>query len=190
MQVLNPKQHARDASKHHVTELLNMNWPMQGSIDWEAMLFGNVWEYVSSKWVGQVAWQAIGDGIGQKLVYQYAPEPVERDGIVGSVDGLIYQVEDESTPVPVVLVEQKLRYTTKQEDPRDNPRYYHQVRAYCYMTGCREVWMPVMYLGTRPPDVKAVMYRFQVSDQECNETWTMLMNLKRYSESGGGVSSD
>ena len=169
--VLHPQQ-PRSESKHHVTELLNINWPMGGSMDWEAVLFGNVWEYISSRWVSRV----VGEMPSSHL-YVYKPGEVEMNDVVGSVAG-ISKVDG----VDTVLVEHKLRYSTEQTDPRENLRYYHQVRSYCYMTGCREVWMPVLYLGCRPPDVKAVMYQFQVSDQECAETWNMMMNLKEYLE--------
>ena len=101
------------------------------------------------------------------------PFTLEKDGVIGSLDGAAY-----SGPNPVAVIETKLRFSSPFLDIRDNRRYMLQDKAYCYLLGCSEAWMPILHVQSRPPSAEYKWYRISFTQMELEENWRMLMNMK------------
>tara|TARA_R100001086_G_scaffold174937_1_gene96225 strand:- start:127 stop:723 length:597 start_codon:yes stop_codon:yes gene_type:complete len=178
----------RDPSKPHVTDLIyaieNIG-KEEKPFDYEAlpgnvkniMAMGRIWEYL-----------ALQDMI-MKAAQSLVPVPnltLEVDGIIGSLDMALYQ-PDELTRKAQVVVEVKARFSPPREDfPTGNQRYMRQVKSYCYMTGAREVWMPILYLSSRPPNAEYIIHKFDLSDLEVEENWRAILNMKHYVQAKTG----
>jgi hypothetical protein len=78
-----------------------------------------------------------------------------------------------------VIEEYKATKSSMKKFPHENLRWMMQVKAYCRATGCRIVIFRIYYqlgdyTGAKEEDYRAHKYEF--SDQEIEENWTMLMN--------------
>lgn len=173
----------RDPSKPHVTDLIyaieNIGKEpkpfdydgLPGNVK-NIMAMGRIWEHL-----------ALQDIIRQAVHLALVPVPnltLEVDGIIGSLDMALYSPDELDGPASVV-VEVKARFSPPRDDfPRGNPRYMRQVKAYCHMTGARKVWMPILYLSSRPPNSEYIIHKFNVSDLEIEENWRAICNTANY----------
>ena len=108
---------------------------------------------------------------------------VERvDGVIGSLDGTV------TGPTGIeAVVEIKSRYaapgdTTFVGAPGKGDthwRYMCQTMAYCYMTACQTVWMPVLYFPRGGPDVQLKLHVVHFEPQELVSNWNALLNMRR-----------
>ena len=168
----------RDNSKLHVSTLVNRAAKLTGNPwyedkepspeGWNIMALGRIWEWASRPTVEAKA---------REMGLEFHPQVVkEVDGIVGSLDGVL-----SPSPAPahtVAVVECKSRHSSP-GDPRDNWRYMAQSMAYCYMSGCTTLWMPVLYLPRRgPPDSPFHLYQIEFQPHEIVENWVMLRNVR------------
>jgi len=168
----------RDNSRLHVSTLVNRAAKLTGNTwyedeepspeGWNIMALGRIWEWASRPIIID---RARAEGL------EFTPQVVrEVDGIVGSLDGVL-----SSTLAPdhtLAVVECKSRHSSP-SDPRDNWRYMCQSMAYCYMTGCTSLWMPILYLPRRgPPDSPFHLYRIEFEPHQLVENWVMLRNVR------------
>ena len=143
---------------------------------------GKLWEYSIRSYIHQRA---------KGMQAHFDPQRVvEKDGIHGSLDGMLLFPPGTRKPS---VVEIKCRFAPP-SSPLDNHRWMAQCKAYCYMVGMNEVWMPILYLPHSPPRAIFHTYSILFSVQEIEENWAMLLNTKRYLEkreeevAGEGVS--
>ena len=106
------------------------------------------------------------------LIY-VPPHTRECEGVIGSLDGAAYD-----GPVPVAVIETKLRFSSPFLDIRDYRRYMLQDKAYCYLLGCSEAWMPILHVQSRPPSAEYKWYRISFTQVELEENWNMLLNMR------------
>ena len=159
----------RDLSKPHVSELISKAMmDKRNDIDERVegiMALGRIWE-----WIVRPDIKKRVEEVGLIFV---PPHTRECDGVIGSPDGAAYD-----GPVPVAVVETKLRFSAPFVDVRDQRRYMLQDKAYCYLTGCKEVWMPILHVQSGPPSAEYRWYRIGFSEVELEENWRLLMNMK------------
>ncbi len=188
-------QHKRGTDKPHVTDILSyiaVESNKLSDVDREdempvAVLLGMGWEMVCVRLYSGIWWQ---------------PPEVERDGIVGSLDGLScagaedcgggdpFRVEGES-------VVEEFKYTKKSmrkpggkpdepKDIRDEWMWIQQVLAYCAMSeySPRLVRFHVCwargnydYAGGGNKE-RYVRYLLRVEERDVESTWRMIMNHK------------
>ena len=189
--LIDPRTHERDLSKHHVTDLISRAQtgkdpgPMPESVkDSGILALGRIWEYAARPLMDKLA-----DREGLKVWY---PGPMEADGIVGSLDGVVMDLTGPA-PVAVRILETKLRFSTRQEDPRDNWKYMHQQRSYCHLWSAsgiggpvRQSWMPVAHISNSPPGFQLRLHTITFSEKEIAETWQMEKNTRDYVDSKEG----
>jgi hypothetical protein len=176
----------RNESKVHVSELrdalLETLGLRKGDEDelpkWVKNLgsFGLIWE--------KVLWDvAQCEAIERDLHFSRGnsssgPIILETDGVIGSLDGIIYT---EPGPVsesrPVAVWECKTRWKA-QELPTENDKYMIQAKAYCWMAGVTQCWFPVLNMGGRPPDMTQWLHIIDFSAQELMENWQSLLRMK------------
>ena len=179
----------RDLSKFHVTDLIHavenfgkevapFNYDGLPQATKNIMSMGRIWEHL-----------VLGDWIREGVKAGSVPVPkvtLEVDDVIGSLDGALYAPglhADGTLGAADVVVEIKARFSPPNDDfPIGNRRYMRQCRAYCYMSGARKVWMPILYLSTKPPNTQYLIHRFEFTDLEVEENWQMLMNMKEYLE--------
>jgi hypothetical protein len=171
----------RDPSKPHVTDLIHAVEDLGKEakpFDYEAlpqnvkniMAMGRIWEAL-------VLRDVVGVGMSAGLI-AVTKLVVETDGIIGSPDGILSS--GASSPAEIVI-EVKCRFSPSNDRfPRDNTRYMQQCKSYCHMTGARKVWMPILYLSTRPPNAEYIIHRFEFTDLEVQENWQMIVNMRDY----------
>ena len=168
----------RDNSRLHVSTLVNRAAKLTGNPWYEdkeptqegrnILALGRIWEWASRPAIGE---RARAEGL--EFIAQVVREV---DGIVGSLDGVLSPAL--SPDHTVAVVECKSRHSSP-GDPRANWRWMVQSMAYCYMTGCTTLWMPVLYLPRRgPPDSPFHLYRIEFEPHQLVENWVMLRNLR------------
>jgi len=189
----------RDPSKPHVTDLIHAIENLGKYVepfDYGAlpqhvkniMAMGRIWEHL-------VRADVVREAVKCDLIPVMKLTP-EEDGIIGSLDGALYAPTSPTNKWDAVLlstaevvVEIKARFSPPNVTfPRNNPRYMRQCKAYCYMTGARKVWMPILYLSTKPPNAEYLIHRFEFSDLEVQENWRAIVNMKHYLEKTNGSS--
>ena len=134
------------------------------------MAMGRIWESVVRV---DVAKAALDVGLVPS-----GPQVLELDGIIGSLDGSVCDLEH-GMVIPKCVVEVKCRFSPA-SNPRDNKRYMYQGKSYCWMLGVEELWMPILNISTRPPNAEYVLYKMRFSRLELEENWRMLVNMKEY----------
>jgi len=166
----------RDPSKPHVTDLIyaadNLGKDVE-PFDYDSlpqatrniMSMGRIWEHLVR---ADVIRLAVEQGLMPVMKLS-----VEVDGIIGSVDGVLYspaikKLETEwYKELAEVVVEIKARFSPPKPDfPSGNKKYMRQCKAYCRMTGARKVWMPIGYFQNRPPNVEYLIHKFEFTDLE------------------------
>jgi len=158
----------RDLSKPHVSDLINKAMMEDSNIDERVegiMALGRIWEWVVRSDVKKKVKEA-------GLIY-VTMGPMECDGVIGSLDGAAY-----NGPVPVAVLETKLRFSSPFKDIRDYRRYMLQIKAYCHILKVTEVWMLILHVGNRPPMAEYWWYKLKFTEVEVEENWRMLINLK------------
>jgi hypothetical protein len=185
----------RDNTKHHVTSLIRvaksgeMPTPMPDEIKDKGILaLGRVWEYVARAYVQKALHTPeFEDLVGSAdLELLPSPGPIERDEVLGNLDGILVHGDKLSTEygVPIAVAEIKLRYTLREEDPRDNWEQMHQIRAYCHMwnSGTLEALMVKGHVANSPPGFRVDLHYLTFTEREIAETWQMIMNAKTFVE--------
>ena len=170
----------RDESKPHVSTLVHRAAMLTGNgtrrteegftqETLNTMALGRLWEYLVRPWVRE---EAVRRG------YWFdAQVGVEEEGVIGSLDGMLY-LPVGGEVVPQVVVEVKSRHASP-GDPRDNWRWMAQCKAYCYMAGVTRVWIPALYLPRRGPhDAPFKLHEIEFEEHELVENWRMLMNMR------------
>jgi len=171
----------RDPSKPHVTDILreieNLGKEVE-PFDYDAlpenvkniMAMGRIWEYL-------VRGDVITEAVRMNLIPVMKKE-LEVDGIIGSTDGILLNPR---TGLTETVVEIKARFSPSKSDfPSGSTRYMRQCKAYCHMSGARKVWMPILYLSTKPPNAEYIVHRFGFTDLEVQENWQMILNMRDY----------
>jgi len=116
------------------------------------------------------------------------PSEVEKDGIVGSPDGINrVRLIDGGGIVygngERVLEEYKCTTYSSTKDPGQNERWIMQVKAYCYMLGLQTCLFRILYLlgdyrENRYPIYKVWLLDF--TELELRENWDMIINHARF----------
>ncbi|MDD4984380.1 MAG: hypothetical protein PHQ43_01125 [Dehalococcoidales bacterium] len=120
---------------------------------------------------------ALSQAFGEKAAVR--PGEVERDGVIGSPDGLLCEDGD------MVLEEYKATLMSSNKVPAENWAWMVQVKGYCYMLGVSRAIMRVLYLrGDYTSGVpEYAVWEFVFSERELAENWTAILNAKRDMES-------
>lgn len=178
----------RDPTRFHVTELISAVENIGKEVkpfDYDGlpdhvkniMSMGRIWEHL-----------VLRDVIGEAAREGFVAVPkltLEVEGVIGSLDAALFF--NETIPVnrrrAWAVVEMKARFSPPKDDfPQGHQRYMRQCKAYCYMTGARKVWMPIVYYSSGPPNVQYLIHRFEFTDLEVQENWQMLINMKEHLE--------
>jgi len=178
----------RDESKTHVSYLVNEAAKIAGKraydgepseVGWAMMAMGRMWEVHARAIVIKYA-EDQGLWLDEPAITYNNPQGnmvAEMDGVVGTLDGKIY----EGTTLSAIM-EAKCRFT-KSSDPRDTWNWMLQVKAYCHMESCQAAWMPVLYLPLRgEPKPEFQLHFLTFTKLELEENWQMLMNVKKMGE--------
>lgn len=109
-------------------------------------------------------------------------EEVEKDGIVGSPDGLnVYEGE-------LVNEEYKCTWRSMLRAIEDNWYYMTQFKSYCYMLGVYTTIARVLYLFGDWRDNKGPQYRvykIDFTETELKENWDMILNHSAFMKEKG-----
>ena len=157
----------RDESKHHVSSLISTVLGTTFSEDREdwannIMAFGRIWE------------EAVMRPMVEQETTAFTPNvTVERDGIIGTLDGIAHNETDS------FVWECKTRFRPYHE-PEEYSRWMYQVKAYCYMTGIHKAWLTVLHVSGRPPNTQLVWHELSFTPEELQENWQMLLNARDY----------
>lgn len=133
--------------------------------------FGLIWERVLQTTMIKKAHE-------QDLLFRPGTISLEMDGIIGSLDGLLYPMKGKG---PSAVWENKTRWH-HDEIPIDNDKYMIQAKAYCWMAGVTQVWFPVLNIASRPPDMRQWLHIIEFSVQELMENWKSLLAVKPMAE--------
>lgn len=174
IEILNPKfpsfvSPPRSSGTLHLTEIIN-DISAQLFDKKDNKLFGKnmLWAQVGFIWESLL-------GAAWGLLLGNRPGEVERDGIVGSPDGIR----------GAVLEEYKCTWRSVKTHPQDVWKWMTQIKAYMWMTGLRTCNMKVLYLNGDykfKGDTAGPQYRefwFMPTEQELSENWAMLVNHAR-----------
>jgi len=156
----------RDHTKPHVSDLIQIAKPYTGPHFEGLGDLGLLWELALRPWVADYA---IKNG------YWFLPGTIvqERDGILGSLDGLMIGNPDGQDGV-VVVVDTKMRFSKKEMDFSVRS----QMKAYCHMVGATTAILPVGRMLARPLSFSAELIIMTFTDIEIEENWRMLMAAK------------
>ena len=168
----------RDVSKFHVTNLIdsakqitkgvNEYHEYQGAPK-GIMSLGRIWESVADIylqwWVGGRRGGFVSDVV------------VEGDGIIASLDGVVFLPE-----LGPMVQESKLRFTLNEEIPI---RHQQQVKAYCHLARVTKVLFAILSLTSSPPVAHARLTMMEFDLQSIEENWEMILNTKKFLEGIG-----
>lgn len=168
----------RDYSKWHVSNLLQSATRIaKGDIQYYEyegepkgiMSMGRIWEAVVDRYLTDYALSKGG---------VYVPDmEQEKDGILGSLDGVMWLPD-----LGWLVCETKLRFTLSGEIPLS---HLQQVRAYCYLAETDLVCYVSGHLSSRPPTASATVRIIRLTQQSIDETWEMIVNTRDYLLSQG-----
>ena len=160
----------RDNTVPHVSDLIRLaqgNKAYSGPHLEGVGEFGFIWELASRPFMAQYA-----DDLG----YIFLPGTIvrERDGILGSLDGMMLGKVDGPHANQVVIVDSKLRYSKK--DLQYPVRA--QMRAYCLMTGGTQAILPVLRIVQRPLAVTLELITWTFDEDELAKNWETILSAK------------
>ena len=168
----------RDRSVFHVTNLLesgrliakgNIRYHERTAPPTGIMSLGRVWESAVDHYLADYAAQKGG---------VYTPDvELEEDGVVASLDGLLFLCG-----LGLMVVETKLRFTLNTSIPL---QHLQQVRAYCHIAGTDLVCYVSGHLSSAPPTSVAFLLMLRLPCGGIAETWEGIMATKRYLEEHG-----
>ena len=138
----------------------------EGILDW-----GNIWEAACRPALADIARDKFG-------LLATGPRQIIKEGIVANADALIVHPSSEQV---IAVAECKFRFTHN-TDPLNMEDWIRQIKAYCYVWETNMVWMPVANVRNSPPGGKSRIYMLMFTNQEINENWQMLINVKDYME--------
>lgn len=165
---------SEDPDRPHVTNLLReigaktKLMPDYSSSTWDVGLAGDVgfmWEEVLTL------------VLGKRMAEVYRPGEIERDGIVGSPDGL---GDDPWSQHPLVIEEYKATWRSSRNMPWENWYWMGQGKAYCHMMDIPVLIMRIVHLngdyaGSGPIYRVA---RIEFTEEELQANWRMLLQWK------------
>lgn len=156
----------RDHTKPHVSDLIDIAKPYTGAHFEGLGDLGLLWELALRPWCAKYA---------EENNYHYLPGTIviERDGVLGSLDGFMLARFGNKGP-PVVVVDTKMRFSTKEMQFKDKS----QMKAYCYMTGAKTAILPVGRMISRPLSFSIELITMTFPEIEIEENWRMLMAAK------------
>jgi hypothetical protein len=187
-----PRSDARETGKLHVSDviryIMSVSGMTKGATEWEhdpltlAGELGFMWEDI-------LGW-AYADRAGIR------PGEFEKDGLVGSPDGLGESVAHaiaagklSSVPEPGALADYEYKCTWKsvRNSPDDNWYWMTQFKAYAHMIDTNVVILFALYLfgdwkGHGPIDKQ---FRIEYSNRELKENWSMLLKHAEIMRSKG-----
>lgn len=179
----------RDHSITHVTELIGLAAKVSGQKTYDdgppdersrgIMAFGRIWEWLIRYYM---------DTRYQEWGYTSIDYDVRltRDDITGSLDGLMVGPSESAIYSKEPLISEMKARFSRPADPRDHWRYITQIKTYCKMARTTKTVMPALHMNTRPPEAIFNLYWLDFSQQEIDENWQMMMNMKRYKAERGG----
>ena len=129
--------------------------------------FGFIWELASRPFMAQYA-----DDLG----YIFLPGTIirERDGILGSLDGMMLGKVDGTREGAVIIVDSKLRYGRKDLDYPVRA----QMKAYCLMTGGNVAILPVLRVVQKPLAVTLELITWTFDEDELAKNWETILSAK------------
>ena len=156
----------RDNTKPHVSDLIDIAKPYTGSHFEGLGELGLLWELALRPWC--VAY-ASHNG------YHFIPGTLvqERDGVLGSLDGLMLAKFGTRGPLVVVL-DTKMRFSKKEMDFSVRS----QMKAYCHMVGADTAKLPIGRMISRPLSFSIELVTMTFPEIEIEENWRMLMAAK------------
>jgi len=168
-----PSATPRDTSAWHVTNLLQSAHEItKGETvyhEYEGrplgiMSAGRIWESAIDCYLTYYAVQQGG---------VYLPDKeVEKDGILGSLDGIMLLPD-----LGWLVCETKLRFTLNTNIPLN---HLQQIRAYCYLAGMNAACYLSGYLSSTPPTMRATLKIIRFTQQSIDECWEGIVNTKEY----------
>ncbi len=156
----------RDNTKPHVSDLIRIAKPYTGPHFEGLAELGLLWELALRPWIADYA---------VKNGYWFLPGTIvrERDGILGSLDGMLIGNPDGQNGL-VVVVDTKMRFSKKEMDFSVRC----QMKAYCHMTGAHTAILPVGRMISRPLSFSIELITMTFPEIEIEENWRMLMSAK------------
>jgi hypothetical protein len=138
------------------------------------MAAGFVWEELLTKLFARRI-----NHVGVAYQYLCRPGEVEKDGIIGSPDGVGV---DEDGPC---LVESKLTWKSRRGFDLDAFKFLawkYQVLAYGYLMDLSRCYMPIFFVNDQYDKYVPSFpeYRIDMTVREQRENWTMLKNMARH----------
>lgn len=164
-----PRSKASDTGFIHLSDVAKyIEYKMQfgpaNAIDWDMMAaaeVGFLWE----------------DALSLALANRYAARlgEIEKDGIVGSPDGL--NVHDPFFQSELHNEEYKATWRSVKKTPQDIWYWLTQFKSYCYMLGvdvtiCRVLYLNGDYKGSGPIPM---VYGLKFTPEELEENWAMIL---------------
>lgn len=120
------------------------------------------------------AWETFAQGLWENLIWQ--PGEIERDGIVGSPDGLSI-TDDES-----ILDEFKLTYKSfRKHHPSIHGQWLwtRQMLSYCFMMGLSKARLHVLWINGMDDSFQTkptyYTYLFEFEQRELERHWTLMV---------------
>lgn len=165
-----PRSQAGDTGKLHLSDIAKfIEYKMQFGAKQKALN----WDMVAAAEVGFL-WE---DLLSLVLADRYAARlgEVEKDGIVGSPDGL--NVYDPFWNSSLHNEEYKATWRSTNKKPTDIWYWMTQFKSYCYMLNVDVTILRVLYLmgdykGSGPIPM---IYGLRFTDQELKENWKMIL---------------
>lgn len=152
----------RDRTVPHVSELINIAKPYDGPHFEGLGDMGLLWEMAMRPLVREFA-------DVNELYYLPGTIVREKDGVYGSLDGLMFGGDGK-----IIVVDTKLKFS-KQDLPFANRA---QMKAYCHMVGAHEAILPVGRILSRPPSAHMELVTLTFDDKELENNWKMLVAAK------------
>lgn len=167
----------RDRSRPHVTELINIAKPYDGphfeGLGDMGLLFELALRPFMATWAKE-----------HSLFYIPGSIQREKDGIIGSLDGLLLGkgiyiteglpgVQFGAQSSEIRVADTKLKFSATKELPFSNRA---QMKAYCYMVGATQAVLPVGRITSRPPAVSLDMVTLTFDEIELVQNWQMILH--------------
>ena len=140
------------------------------------MAMGDLWEAAVRPYIRERARQW-----GQEAAFS---KQVTLGGITGNLDAFLEPkvtlAYGQGMVVDAKVVDAKLRFAhpdSPNSDPENNTTWHRQFKAYCYMVGAHDVWVPSLWLPRGKPGVEVRDIFIQYTQEELEANWRLLTNV-------------
>ena len=135
------------------------------------MAMGDLWEAAVRPYIRQRARQW-----GMEVAFS---RQLTLGRVTGNMDAWLTGPDALSGPSSIV-VDAKLRFAhpdSPKSDPENNVTWHRQFKAYCYMVGAHDVWVPSLWLPRGKPGAEVRDIYIQYTQGELEANWNLLTNV-------------